>query len=151
MLALVACVLVTGSCRPDISEDSPLGARVSLTGAGAGFPAMLYQSWAIALYTEMPELKINYQSMGSGAGVKQVIKGDVDFGGSDVAIPTRVHTSLEGTLIVDAYDPVNQQLVWRGSGVVTVRDKPEKRNKQIDNILKKLGKRLDKILHGKGK
>ena len=84
MLAL--CCLLLGSCRPDISEDSPLGARVRLTGAGAGFPAMLYQSWAIALYTEMPELKINYQSMGSGAGVKQVIKGVVDFGGSDVAM-----------------------------------------------------------------
>jgi phosphate transport system substrate-binding protein len=55
-----------------------------MVGAGAGFPAMLCQSWAIALYTEMPELKINYQSMGSGAGVKQVIKGVVDFGGSDV-------------------------------------------------------------------
>jgi hypothetical protein len=64
---------------------------------------------------------------------------------------TRVHTSLEGTLIVDAYDPVTEQLVWRGSGVVNVKDKPEKRTKQIDSILSKLGKRWDKILHGKGK
>lgn len=86
--ALAACLIViaAASCRPPISEDSPLGARVTLTGAGAGFPAMLYQSWAIALYTEMPELKINYQSMGSGAGVKQVIKGVIDFGGSDLAM-----------------------------------------------------------------
>lgn len=86
LVILSSICLLVGSCRPDISEDSPLGARVSLIGAGAGFPAMLYQSWAIALYTEMPELKINYQSMGSGAGVKQVIKGVVDFGGSDVAM-----------------------------------------------------------------
>ena len=86
LIVVLVCVSLVGSCRPDISDDSPLGARVALTGAGAGVPAMLYQSWAIALYTEMPELKINYQSMGSGAGVKQVIKGVVDFGGSDVAM-----------------------------------------------------------------
>ena len=85
-LPLAVGCLLAGGCRPAISEDSPLGARVSLTGAGAGFPAILYQSWAIALYTEMPELKINYQSMGSGAGVKQMIKGVVDFAGSDVAM-----------------------------------------------------------------
>ena len=48
VLALVVCALAVGSCRPEISPDSPLGARVSLVGAGAGFPAMLCQSWAIA-------------------------------------------------------------------------------------------------------
>ena len=62
---------------------------------------MLYQSWAIALYTEMPELKINYQSMGSGAGVKQVIKGVVDFGGSDVAMtPEEVEQAKDNVLLL---------------------------------------------------
>jgi len=91
----------TLSCRPAISEDSPLGARVSLTGAGASFPALLYQSWAISLYEDMPELRINYQSMGSGAGVKQVILGVVDFGASDVAMtPEEVAQTSEGVLLL---------------------------------------------------
>jgi hypothetical protein len=42
-------------------------------------------------------------------------------------------------------------MVWRGSGTVTVKDKPEKQVKQVENILKKLGKKWDKILAGKGK
>ncbi len=99
---LVACVCAgTASCRPPISEDSPLGARVALTGAGASFPALLYQSWAISLYREMPELRINYQSMGSGAGVKQLINGVVDFGASDVAMtPDEVAQTKDGALLL---------------------------------------------------
>ncbi len=99
---LVACLcLGVASCRPPISEDSPLGARVSLTGAGASFPALLYQSWAISLYREMPELRINYQSMGSGAGVKQLINGVVDFGASDVAMtPEEVAQTKDGALLL---------------------------------------------------
>jgi phosphate transport system substrate-binding protein len=101
VVALVVCALAAGSCRQEISPDSPLGARVSLVGAGAGFPAMLYQSWAIALYTEMPELKINYQSMGSGAGVKQVIKKVVDFGGSDMAMTDEeIAQTKDGVLLL---------------------------------------------------
>ncbi len=99
---LSACVyLGSASCRPPISEDSPLGARVALIGAGASFPALLYQSWAISLYREMPELRINYQSMGSGAGVKQVINGVVDFGASDVAMtPEEVAQVKDGALLL---------------------------------------------------
>jgi phosphate transport system substrate-binding protein len=95
------CAAGTPSCRPPISEDSPLGARVSLIGAGASFPALLYQSWAISLYREMPELRINYQSMGSGAGVKQLINGVVDFGASDVAMtPEEVAQAKHGALLL---------------------------------------------------
>ena len=99
---LVAGLFVwTASCRPPISEDSPLGARVALIGAGASFPALLYQSWAISLYREMPELRINYQSMGSGAGVKQLINGVVDFGASDVAMtPEEVAQTKDGALLL---------------------------------------------------
>jgi hypothetical protein len=64
---------------------------------------------------------------------------------------TYATTYTEGTLIFDAYEPVGKKLVWRGTGTVTVKAKPEKQIKQVDNILKKLGKRWDKILAGKGK
>lgn len=63
-----------------------LGGNVTLTGAGASFPAPLYQSWFSELNKKYPNLQVNYQSVGSGAGVEQFIKGTVDFGASDVAM-----------------------------------------------------------------
>ncbi len=84
LISLLSLGLV--ACRPAVAPDSPLGARVSLIGAGASFPALLYQSWAITLYQAMPELRVNYQSLGSGAGVEQFIDRTIDFGASDVAM-----------------------------------------------------------------
>jgi phosphate transport system substrate-binding protein len=63
-----------------------LGGNVTLTGAGASFPAPLYQTWSAELSKKYPNLQVNYQSVGSGAGVEQFIKGTVDFGASDVAM-----------------------------------------------------------------
>jgi phosphate transport system substrate-binding protein len=63
-----------------------LGGNITLTGAGASFPAPLYSSWFNDLNKKYPNLQVNYQSVGSGAGVEQFIKGTVDFGASDVAM-----------------------------------------------------------------
>ncbi|BDA68502.1 phosphate ABC transporter periplasmic phosphate-binding protein [Calothrix sp. PCC 7716] len=63
-----------------------LGGNVQLTGAGASFPAPLYLTWFQTLNQKYPNLQINYQSVGSGAGVEQFTKGTVDFGASDVAM-----------------------------------------------------------------
>ncbi|ABA22092.1 phosphate ABC transporter substrate-binding protein, PhoT family [Trichormus variabilis ATCC 29413] len=74
----------------DATASSPvkldLGGNVTLTGAGASFPAPLYQSWFTELNKKYPNLQVNYQSVGSGAGVEQFIQGTVDFGASDVAM-----------------------------------------------------------------
>ena len=64
---------------------------------------------------------------------------------------TRAYTYTKGTMVIDAYDAAEKRMIWRGTGTVTVKDKPEKQAKQIDNILEKLGKRWDKILKNKGK
>ena len=60
------------------------GGSVSLIGAGASFPAPLYQEW-IGTYTKdvKPDTSINYQSIGSGGGVEQFIGQQTDFGASD--------------------------------------------------------------------
>lgn len=68
------------------TEKLPLKGTVALTGAGASFPAPLYQNWFVSLAQEDPNLKVNYQSVGSGAGVEQFTQGTVDFGASDVAM-----------------------------------------------------------------
>jgi phosphate transport system substrate-binding protein len=66
--------------------EVPLTGNVALTGAGASFPAPLYQNWFVQLNQEVPKLQVNYQSVGSGAGVEQFTQGTIDFGASDVAM-----------------------------------------------------------------
>ena len=54
-----------------------------ITGAGASFPAPVYSKWA-AEYNKATGVKVNYQSVGSGAGIKQIDSRTVDFGASDM-------------------------------------------------------------------
>ncbi|MBP2149503.1 phosphate ABC transporter substrate-binding protein PstS [Xanthobacter autotrophicus DSM 597] len=58
-----------------------------ITGAGATFPAPVYQSWAVA-YKEKTGTGLNYQSIGSGAGQTQIFNRTVDFGASDAPVQT---------------------------------------------------------------
>lgn len=59
---------------------------VKLQGAGASFPAPLYQKWFKAYSGSHDDVEIDYQSVGSGSGVKSVIDHTVDFGASDAAM-----------------------------------------------------------------
>jgi phosphate transport system substrate-binding protein len=56
-----------------------------VTGAGASFPAPVYAKWADA-YNKATGARINYQSVGSGAGMKQIVAKTVDFGASDAPL-----------------------------------------------------------------
>ncbi len=80
----------TPGAAKEATASSPgkldLGGNVSLTGAGASFPAPLYQTWFQGLNQKYSNLQVNYQSVGSGAGVEQFTKGTVDFGASDVGM-----------------------------------------------------------------
>ena len=62
------------------------GSTVTLVGAGASFPAPLYQRWFSEYNKRNPNVQISYQSVGSGAGIQQFTGGTVDFGASDVAM-----------------------------------------------------------------
>ena len=64
----------------------PALARTRINGAGASFPAPLYQRWFVEYNKANPNVQVNYQSVGSGSGVKQFMAGTVDFGASDVAM-----------------------------------------------------------------
>lgn len=55
----------------------------SLTGAGATFPYPMYSKWFSDYHKQHANIEINYQSIGSGGGIKQVTEGTVDFGASD--------------------------------------------------------------------
>lgn len=63
----------------------PLAHAQDVTGAGATFPAPLYAKWADA-YNKATGARINYQSVGSGAGIRQIKAKTVDFGASDMPL-----------------------------------------------------------------
>lgn len=58
-------------------------AVLSITGAGATFPYPMYSKWFSEYHKKDPNIEINYQSIGSGGGIRQVTEGTVDFGASD--------------------------------------------------------------------
>jgi len=59
-------------------------AQTALTGAGATFPYPIYSKWFDQYHALHPDIQINYQSLGSGAGIQQLLAGTVDFGASDM-------------------------------------------------------------------
>jgi phosphate transport system substrate-binding protein len=61
----------------------PVVAQTQLNGAGATFPYPMYSKWFSEYNKLHPDVQINYQSIGSGGGIRQVLNGTVDFGASD--------------------------------------------------------------------
>jgi phosphate transport system substrate-binding protein len=89
-------VLITGltlwrvGIRPGQNAAAGLAfaddANITLQGTGATFPAPLYQRWFREYNQLHPNVQINYQALGSGAGIKQFQQGLVNFGASDAAM-----------------------------------------------------------------
>ena len=84
--------------------------KFTLNGAGASFPAMLYQNWTQS-FAEDTGNQVNYQAVGSGAGVRQFKAKTVDFGASDGAVSDAkqpvegmVHIPMTGGAIVPTYN-----------------------------------------------
>ena len=72
LIAAVMALMVTG-----------VASAQKITAAGATFPYPIYNKWFTEYAKAHPGVEINYQSLGSGAGIKQVSEGTVDFGASD--------------------------------------------------------------------
>ncbi len=78
-----------------------LNEQVNLVGAGASFPSPLYQRWFQEFSQTTPNLQIDYQSVGSGAGVERFSQELVQFGASDVAMKDEEIASVErGVLLL---------------------------------------------------
>lgn len=83
--AMLFAFCVTGckhSANTSATPDNQSSAQ-NLTGAGATFPNPIYSRWFSEYAAAHPGVHINYQSVGSGAGIRQVSEGTVDFGASD--------------------------------------------------------------------
>ena len=77
LVALVASATITSAFAAD-----------KINGAGASFPAPLYYDWAFS-YKKDTKNRVNYQSIGSGGGIKQITKRVVDFGASDKPLDSK--------------------------------------------------------------
>jgi phosphate transport system substrate-binding protein len=73
LMLLLLCALVA----------LPVMAQTTLNGAGATFPNPIYSKWFSEYHKLHPDIEVNYQSIGSGGGIRQVIAGTIDFGASD--------------------------------------------------------------------
>src|SRR5271156_3712975 len=65
------------------SISAAFGQQTLINGAGATFPYPMYSKWFDEYHKKFPTVQINYQSLGSGAGIQQVTQGTVDFGATD--------------------------------------------------------------------
>jgi phosphate transport system substrate-binding protein len=75
-------------------------AEVTLSGAGATFPAPLYERYIREMRKAHPDIKVNYQGIGSGGGIKQTIAGTVDFGASDAAMTDAEMAKVPGGVLL---------------------------------------------------
>ena len=80
---LVSTGLVVFCSLPSSATPVPAPDSIMLNATGATFPYPIYSKW-FSDYNKMhPDIEINYQSLGSGAGIRQLLSGTVDFGASD--------------------------------------------------------------------
>lgn len=83
-----------------IAVAAPAAAAVvTVTGAGATFPYPLYSKWFYEYSNSHPGLNFNYQSIGSGGGIRQITAGTVDFGASDAPMTDEEMAKLPGPIL----------------------------------------------------
>ena len=74
-------------------------AAVRLQGAGATFPNPIYQRWVTAYQKKNPDVRIDYQSIGSGGGIKGITGKTIDFAGSDAPMTAKEQQSAGGNIV----------------------------------------------------
>lgn len=106
-LALTAAVMVAISAAACGGGDRPAGSAggasaggsgAALTGAGATFPNPIYTKWFDA-YATQTGVRINYQSIGSGGGIRQFTEGTVDFGATDGPMTDEQIAAVNGNVL----------------------------------------------------
>lgn len=93
LTALLALLVLVAACGD--AHD-----KIRLTGSGASFPYPIYATWFKAYGRANPDVLINYQAKGSGAGIRDLINGTVDFAGSDAAMSDAEIAELDGGVVM---------------------------------------------------
>lgn len=110
-LILVALTFSSASCS---------SSTVTIQGAGATFPAPLYQRWFLEYYLKHPDIRVNYQGIGSGAGVSQFQEGLTDFAATDEALKKERIDEVAKTISEREHRPVELIQVPLTAGAVAV-------------------------------
>src|SRR5262249_38827322 len=106
--ALVLLVLLVAGSTAPAQDAGPSGGRLVLRGAGATFPAPLYEKWIQAFQRSDPTVAITYEPVGSGEGQRRFLEGSLDFGASDAALTDeQIRRARSGAVLV----PVTAGLV----------------------------------------
>src|SRR5512135_406536 len=92
-LALMSILIVPAASLPAMAQTT-----ISLNAAGATFPFPLIDKWRVEYAKLHPNIALNYQSIGSGAGIKLYTQKTVDFGASDAPLQTSEAAQAPGTL-----------------------------------------------------
>jgi len=99
MLLGVACAKESGNNSSTASSTASSGGSIDLTGAGATFPYPIYSKW-FSDYAQQSGVRINYQSIGSGGGIRQLSEQTVDFGASDSPMSDEEMAKAKGGPII---------------------------------------------------
>src|SRR6266700_6886189 len=91
-----AAAMVATACGGTGTPTSTDVGQGSLAGAGSTFPGPFYDKAFLDYSIKYPQVKVNYQAVGSGAGIQQFVKKTVDFGATDVPMAGADITSAGG-------------------------------------------------------
>ncbi len=98
LLAVVSLLVLTGGCVKSGDGNKGKQSSVELLGAGATFPYPFY-SKIFDVYASKTGIKVNYQAIGSGGGIRQLLSRTVDFGGTDAFIKDSDPAEADGTIL----------------------------------------------------
>jgi phosphate ABC transporter phosphate-binding protein len=96
---LVAGMLLMSIAPLAVSAKAFAQGGITLNGAGATFPFPLIDEWRVRYQAVAPDVALNYQSIGSGGGIRQFTERTVDFGATDAPLNANQTSSLPGTAV----------------------------------------------------
>jgi phosphate transport system substrate-binding protein len=99
IVAISATTLLVFASVIGAANHASAQSPTTINGAGATFPYPLIDTWRIEYSTDNPRVNINYQSIGSGGGIKQFTEKTVDFGASDAPMTQVQRQLLDGTVV----------------------------------------------------
>ena len=108
-------------CLASCGGGTGVGNAVKLQGAGASFPAPLYLKWFKTYNGSHPNVQVDYQSIGSGGGVKSFMDRTVDFAASDAAMKTEDMAKVEGGVQLVPMTAGSIVLAYNLDGVPSLR------------------------------
>lgn len=144
VVSLVLAGLAAGGCaKKEPGKEGAAEQAVSLNGAGATFPYPVYSKWVSEYEKVAPNVKINYQSIGSGGGIKQISARTVDFGASDAPLTDEQLAGAPGKLLHIPTVLGADVITWNLEGVADLKLTPDA---VADIFLGKIKKWNDKRL-----